>query len=213
MTRFYVDALLVATGLFWTITYVLIIRRGALDKTYGMPMVALFSNIAWEFIFSFVSPHRLPQLYINWCWFLLDVIIFTQFMWYGRKEFTLNRSVYLFAGTALFGVLAWVLMIYFAIDELDDRNGKYMAFVGNLVISLTYLNLLKNRENAEGQSIYIALAKLAGTGCASLLFFLKNPGSPIMNLIFVTILVLDILYVLLLYRQVEKLAVNPWGRI
>jgi hypothetical protein len=31
------DALLLGSGAFWTLTYVLIIRRGFLDGTYGMP--------------------------------------------------------------------------------------------------------------------------------------------------------------------------------
>jgi hypothetical protein len=50
------DILLVGTGIFWTITYLLIIRRGFLDHTYGMPLIALCANLTWEFIFSFVFP-------------------------------------------------------------------------------------------------------------------------------------------------------------
>jgi hypothetical protein len=51
------DILLVGSGVLWTITYLLIIRRGVLDRTYGMPLVALCANLSWEFIFSFVFPH------------------------------------------------------------------------------------------------------------------------------------------------------------
>ena len=32
------------------------IRRGFLDNTYAMPLVAL-CNVSWEFIFSFLYPH------------------------------------------------------------------------------------------------------------------------------------------------------------
>ena len=36
-----VTALALASGLFWTLTYVLVIRQGLADRTYGMPLVAL----------------------------------------------------------------------------------------------------------------------------------------------------------------------------
>ncbi|MCZ7372658.1 MAG: hypothetical protein O8C60_03205, partial [Candidatus Methanoperedens sp.] len=74
-------------GLFWSLTYILIIRRGFKDKTYGMPLVALCANISWEAIFSFVHPHSPPQLYINYIWFFLDVLIVLQFLKFGRSEF------------------------------------------------------------------------------------------------------------------------------
>ncbi len=45
-------------GLFWIITYILIIKRGFQDKKYGMPMVALCANISWEFIFTFIYPQN-----------------------------------------------------------------------------------------------------------------------------------------------------------
>ena len=44
-------------GLFWSATYILIIRRGFKYKTFGMPMAALCANISWEAIFAFVTPH------------------------------------------------------------------------------------------------------------------------------------------------------------
>jgi len=39
------------SGLFWTLTYLIIIRRGFIDKSYGMPLAALSANISWEAIF------------------------------------------------------------------------------------------------------------------------------------------------------------------
>ncbi len=53
--------LMLGSGIFWTITYILIIQRGLRDHTYGMPLVALCANISWEFIFSFILPPYLVQ--------------------------------------------------------------------------------------------------------------------------------------------------------
>jgi len=38
--------LAILSGIFWTITYLLIIRRSIQDKSVGMPMVALCMNIS-----------------------------------------------------------------------------------------------------------------------------------------------------------------------
>jgi hypothetical protein len=35
------DTLMLGSGAFWTLTYVLMIRRRFVDRTYGMPLVAL----------------------------------------------------------------------------------------------------------------------------------------------------------------------------
>ena len=58
--------LMIIGGIFWSLTYILIIRRGFIEKTYGMPLIALCANISWEAIFSFLHPHSPPQLYINY---------------------------------------------------------------------------------------------------------------------------------------------------
>ena len=71
--------ILILGGIFWILTYIFIISKGYKDKTYGMPLLALCANIAWEFIFSFLLPHSPLQLYINYLWFALDVVIVFQF--------------------------------------------------------------------------------------------------------------------------------------
>src|SRR5687768_9771182 len=77
----------ISSGLFWTLTYLLILRRGYLDRSYGMPMLALCANLSWEFIFSFVYPHPQPQLYIDYLWLLFDVGILIQYLRLGHRDF------------------------------------------------------------------------------------------------------------------------------
>src|SRR4051794_33899273 len=84
------------TGLFWIITYILIIKRGFQDKQYGMPMVAICANISWEFIFLFIFPNDDRQKIITSAWFVLDIIIMIQYLIFGRKEFKKYISVKLF---------------------------------------------------------------------------------------------------------------------
>ena len=78
---------MIVGGIFWSLTYIFIIRQGFKDKTFGMPFVALSTNISWEAIFSFVHPHSPPQLYIDYAWFSLDLVIVFQFLRYCKSEF------------------------------------------------------------------------------------------------------------------------------
>src|ERR1700741_426005 len=41
-------------GVLWTIAYIMIIWRSYKDKTYGVPFVAICTNISWEFVFTFI---------------------------------------------------------------------------------------------------------------------------------------------------------------
>ena len=79
--------LMLGSGIFWSATYLLIIRRSILDQTYGMPLFALCANISWEFIFSFIYPPSIIQHVVNLVWFSLDVVILMQLLRYGSREF------------------------------------------------------------------------------------------------------------------------------
>jgi len=69
--------LLLAGGVFWTLAYVLIVRRSYLDKCYGLPAVACAANLAWESYYTFVVPFQGSMLYVSACWLVLDLIIFS----------------------------------------------------------------------------------------------------------------------------------------
>jgi hypothetical protein len=72
--------------------------------------------------------------------------------------------------------------------------------------------LLKGR-GVEGQSIYVALFKMAGTLLPSVLFFLRFPTSLLLNFLYVTIFVFDLVYAILLYAKHRELGMNPWTRV
>lgn len=87
-----IDVLKLISGIGWTIAYLVLIRKGFSEKTYGMPMFALFFNISWKFIFSFIMPfiHGINsslQLAINIIWFICDVLILCTYFLYGKKYF------------------------------------------------------------------------------------------------------------------------------
>jgi hypothetical protein len=38
---------ILADNILWAIIYVLVIRAGRRDRTYGMPLVAMWGNLSW----------------------------------------------------------------------------------------------------------------------------------------------------------------------
>ena len=42
-------ALAIFSGIFWTISYLLIVQRSIQERSVGMPLVALCINISWEY--------------------------------------------------------------------------------------------------------------------------------------------------------------------
>jgi hypothetical protein len=200
------DALMLSSGAFWTFTYILMIRRGFLDTTYGMPLVALCANISWEFIFSFLYPHGPVQRPVNIVWFSVDLVILFQIVRYGPREFDdlSKRAFYAMFGLALVTSFCTVLSVTY---EFDDWDGAYSAFGQNLLMSVLFLAMLRARQSPRGQSVFIALSKMFGTGLASVAFYLYSPlseGSVLLPFLYVTILAFDLLYVLAMVHVQSK---------
>src|SRR5689334_6496208 len=121
---------MIGSGAFWTLTYLLILRRSSLDQTYGMPLVALCANISWEFLFSFIFPPQIIQHVVNLIWFSLDLIILTQLLRYGPRELTdlPKWAFYALVGLALTTSFFMVLLITVV---FHDSAGVYAAFGQN----------------------------------------------------------------------------------
>ncbi len=205
-------ALKFASGLSWTLVYILIISRGFQDKTFGMPLTALCANLSWEFIFSFLHPHDPPQNYINLTWLLFDIVILVQALSFWQADFGARVSAKLFYPGFLLMLVLGFLAVYGVTVEFEDAVGKYSAFGQNLMMSALFIAMLIRRGNVNGQSMYIALLKMVGTLFASTLFFLDNPMSMLMNFLFVAIFTLDLVYAVLLYNKHRELRLNPWSR-
>lgn len=194
-------------GLFWIITYILVIYKGWRDKQYGMPMAAICANISWEFIFGFIYPQNDLQQYITLIWFLLDIFILVQFFRYAPNEYRRMLPKKLLYLSFLLTLIFSMLMILGLVHEFHDYEGKYAAFFQNLMMSGLFIALLLQRGNLAGQSMAIAICKMLGTLFAAVGFYLYF-RTPLITIISVATLFYDWLYILLIYRlqrQKQKL--------
>jgi hypothetical protein len=189
-------------GICWILTYVFIISKGFKDKTYGMPLIALCANISWEFIFSFIFPYGPPQSYINYLWFGLDTILVAQFLKYGKNEFlrwstSKLYKLFIVLISSEFGIILIGSII------IGDFRGIYSAFGQNLVMSILFIIMFSKRNSLRGQSIYIAIFKMLGTGLVSLHFYLYEPitqSSFILPSLFISIFIFDMAYIFLIIK-------------
>jgi hypothetical protein len=205
--------LMFGMGALWLVAYVLIIVRGFREKTFGVPVAALCANISWEFVFSFVQPHYLPQRAADILWFCFDVVILCQLLRWGPRDFP-NVSKAFFYATVGFALISGFAIVLLMTHELKNYNGAYAGFGINLMMSILFIAMLCRRGSLRGQSIGIASSKMLGTVCASLLFlcYVKSArGSVLLPFLFVATFILDLVYWLLLvfWERLAPIVLRP----
>jgi hypothetical protein len=169
-------ALTLTGGVCWTIVYIFIIIRSFKDKTYGMPFWALAFNISWEAIFSlvFLFPDKPLQTLINRIWLLFDAAIIVTYFLYGKKEWPAGISKKWFYPYSVVVLITAYLFVYLVSADLDNSQGKYAAFIQNLMMSWLFILMLIRRQSQEGQSVWIALFKMIGTLAPTILYGATN---------------------------------------
>jgi hypothetical protein len=202
----------IASGVFWSITYLLIIKRGWQDKACGMPLAALCLNISWEFIFSFVHPDEGFQLVINIIWFALDLVIVAQYLRYEILRRPSGRSAFLFYAAFLSLLAASFLTVLLITREFENWGGYYTAFGQNMVMSILFVDMLLAGKDLAGQSLYIGLAKMLGTFCASVLVFTYIPDSQLTVFFAWACLFFDLAYIGLYIGKSRRLGIRPLAR-
>ncbi|MEK8142601.1 hypothetical protein NKH18_10630 [Streptomyces sp. M10(2022)] len=157
-------AVIVASNLLWAVIYVLIIRAGLRDRTYGMPIVALWLNLSWEANFSFVRPQSGALWVTNVIWFLLDCGILWTVVRFGHRQFPWLPRWGFLLGVAITGICSWIGMEA-ALSQLErsggiETAGTYTAFTALLVMACLFPSMLAARRSTSGQSTAIAATRL-----------------------------------------------------
>ncbi|MFJ9245272.1 hypothetical protein [Streptomyces sp. NPDC101776] len=166
-------ALILASGIAWTIVYVEAIRIGFRERTYAMPAVALGLNFAWEWTYAVHNLAFDPSVQggINLVWGIADAVIVYTFFRYGRAEFPSFVTARMFGGLSvlLFGMSFAVQWLFLAKFGAEDGAG-YSAFLQNLLMSALFIAMFVARRGLRGQSVTIAVAKWLGTLAPTILF-------------------------------------------
>ena len=208
-------ALLGNFDLFWMITYILIIRRGFKDKVYAVPFIALAVNTAWDFFGAFVYPSPYIQYLFNIVYFVIDLVLLYQVVRYWRAVHP-KLQAWQFYGLVIVAYMATFTVYTAAVTDLNDQAGVKTAWVDTFIDAILFVGMFFGRADLAGQSLYIALGKIIGTGSAVIAVSF-NPivgvkDASILPWLYFWILALNILYAGLVYRRSVQLGIKPWQR-
>lgn len=160
--------LIVISGICWSIVYIESIRIGFKQKTYAMPLFALGLNIVWEGLYAFtdifIRQSIGAQAIANTCWFFLDCVIVYTYFKFGKEQCQsqTERKYFVVWSILIFAVcIALQVLFYGWFGSVEGE--KYAAYLQNIVMSLLYLSMFKERKSDNGQSMIIAVCKCIGT--------------------------------------------------
>lgn len=221
------------------IAYIGIIYRGFKDQSYGMPIVALTLNLAWEIVFAFfippygsygaqLIPHGgLKAQAIFTIWALLNSTILYTYLRNGYKYFApvyhISRAQWLGFTLAMF-VFSFGIMyfggqffrqfeLFFQNDHI--RGATFIAFIQNAIMSISFVVMFHMRGSVEGQSFTIAWAKWIGTSMTGgIIFIMEHPDNwYFVGVFLAAIFVADVYYMVAIYRALRREGINPWRRL
>lgn len=228
-------------ALFWLPAYILIARRGFIEKTYGMPIVAMLGNWPWEWIFGLglapacpsvwdTCPSRPLQL-ANFASMFLDGFIVYTIVRFGRDKFDNPFIRKYFYHILVFGLISSFAIQYTFITEVGfpnvhnlivngqvplflpgDSGGSYSAYILTFVMGILFIYMLTERNSLEGQSFIIAMAMLLGNVAAFVFIAILNEVTGLLNVLFYLTLFVNIVYAVMVYRKSLELGINPWTR-
>jgi len=203
----------------WVVAYVLMIRRGFLDKSYGMPMVALCLNVSWEFCFTFLTDIEVTYRVANGLFLAFDLGVLYTCYRFGRDDFDwpILKERFL---TFLTSTLALSLVgVYLFVTAFGDTYGGLFAAINTPFYSALLIAMLLRRNSVRGQSLYIGLAILIGDAAGYLptLFAAKQGMVDVTPLwissYYAYTVLFNIAYIGIYWIIARRDGVNPWTRM
>lgn len=192
--------------------YVMVIRRGYLEKLPALPVFAVGANVAWEFTYAFVYPIY-PQMRVTlFFWLPFNLIILAQVFAYGRRDFSwLSRRAYLWM------LLAWLVFTFTfmaaATREFDDSLGVYTTVFVVVLMEALFLVMLRTRRSTAGQTMYIAVLKTVVDVSGGIALISWFPNRVLLQQMIVAEVVLDVIYVVMLRRQFMAEGTPAWAKV
>ena len=202
----------------WVFVYILMIRRGVIDKSYGMPVVALCFNLSWEFYFTFIVDGSLVNRIGYGSFLLFDLGVLYTCLRYGKDDFgwpIFKENFYAFV--ALITLVSFV-MLYMFVTSFNDY-GILITLFAQLIFSTLLIVMIIRRNSVKGQSLYIGLGILIGDSCGLIVapYTQQTWQSDVpidwINTCNAYILSANILYLALYYMVARRDGINPWKRL
>ncbi|KAF2108457.1 hypothetical protein BDV96DRAFT_652709 [Lophiotrema nucula] len=167
------DYLTILMGFLWIVAYFLYIRQSYRDQSYGMPILSLCANIAWEFVYGIFYPPGVAEFVTFLPYFLVDLGLVYTTVKFGPCEWkhspVVQRNIPLIM---LIGITALTAAQWsFAILFTDIHQASFWSgFACQIIVSWSALSQLISRSSTRGHSLPIWWFRFVGTVCAIAVF-------------------------------------------
>ncbi|KAK4187788.1 hypothetical protein QBC35DRAFT_220054 [Podospora australis] len=179
------STLLSIAFLLWSATYILMTRRSLVTKSYGMPLVALATNVSWEIVNLFyVCTMPLEQVGLS-MWLVLDIGLVYTTVKFGPQEWRtsnpwIGRNIawILTVLTAVGFICHYSFSAWWLLEPQSSKKGKWwrgregfditeLAFwssgISMVITSWLSLFMLINRGHSGGTGYVIWFCRTLGT--------------------------------------------------
>ncbi len=204
---------------FWLIAYGLMIRRGLKDRSYGMPMVALCLNIAWEVFYSLFSGAQLANRIGYGLYLAVDLGVLWTCLRYGPEDFESRLTKRYFRPLTVATLIGGFFLVRQFSFSFDDSYGGISATFTTLLLSVLMVGMILRRDSVRGQSLYIGLFVLLGDICGWVMNLIAkqtvepNISVPWVHTVNVLIVAANILYILLFLQVARRDGIDPFRRL
>jgi len=200
------------------IAYALMIRRGVVDKSYGMPVFAICLNVSWESYFTFIAILPIAVKISNGFYLLFDLGVLYTCLRYGKEDFDWPIfKKYFYAFIALL-LPACFILVYVFIKSFSDYGVLVTSFVV-MIYSTLLVAMIIRRNNVKGQSLYIGIFIFV-SDILGYVLALHVQSSVQMDVprtwvhaSWIYILLANIFYIALYYVVARRGGINPWKRL
>jgi paspaline synthase len=208
------DGLILTSSFLWTISYLLYVRQAFRDRNYGMPLVPLWANFAWEFLFTLVCPTSVAQVVAFGPWLVIDLFIIYTTLQFGPEQWRHAPMVAENMGTIMAVGILFMMAVFWAVIKTigSEKSSFYIAYGVQILISAYSIAHLVKRGHTAGHSWGIWFFRTTGTGATILQFLWKywhypanyrRISEPLTMFLFAACVSIDLIYPFV-YAAVEQ---------
>jgi hypothetical protein len=174
----YAMYLALAGMLLWTAVYILVIRIGQRQKTYGIPLLAIALNFTWELYYIVFAPESTggssAVFAAHFLWLALDLVIVWQLVKHGRAEQKVPEiRRYWYPVLAVTFAAAFAAHHAYYVETTANQifpvvSASGSAFALNVVMSALFIFMFFDRRDLHGLSYAAAWLKLVASSLISI---------------------------------------------
>ncbi|KFA81248.1 hypothetical protein S40288_09016 [Stachybotrys chartarum IBT 40288] len=161
------DGLLLTVGVLWTTSYILSCRDAFRDRSYGIPLLTLWFNLGWEFVYGFCFPSSLGDLLVNFPWLFCQLTIAYATISHGPAEWkhkpliANNLALWLFGCLPFSICFHWAFIKSFPLRKDSILISAVMTQMGTSIGGLAHIIL---KGSTGGHSLGAWFFRTLGTG-------------------------------------------------